>query len=275
MLLVTDAYVLLTGRNFHCPASPNGGFATENPATWAASNEEIVPLLLVSATSSWLPVNCGFGGPTACCEILAASKDDMAPFAAPVLVGVTVYEPAPKPVSEYVPPGKLVVVDTFGDPVPLISTFETNLVAAGIALPYVTVPLIAIGAVGVGVAVFVGVFVGVSVAVFVGVNVAVFVAVGVEVFVGVNVGVFVAVFVGVKVAVAVGVLVAVFVAVLVAVFVGVKVEVFVGVGVSSFRMVRTAVVGVPNVAPIGDDIVRSIVSSPLNNESGHKFTTKV
>ena len=67
--------------------------------------------------------------PAACLAILAQSNDET-PFAPPVFVGVTTYELGPKPVSVYVPaagPGAAVVVETFGEPAPLINTFETYL----------------------------------------------------------------------------------------------------------------------------------------------------
>jgi hypothetical protein len=68
------------------------------------------------------------GNPATCCAILAESNDDM-PFAPPTLEGVTTYEPDPKPLKVYVPaigPGAAVVVETFTEPAPLITTFETN-----------------------------------------------------------------------------------------------------------------------------------------------------
>ena len=107
----------------------------------------------------------------------------MIPFAPPVLDGVTVYAPAPKPLREYVPaigPGAAVVVETFGEPSPLIKTFETNLGVAD-AFTYVTVPDIESAGVDVGVEVGVSVEVDVGVEVFVSVGVGVFVAVGVGV----------------------------------------------------------------------------------------------
>ena len=95
------------------------------------------------------------------------------------------YEPAPNPVREYWPavaPSPPVVVETVGEPAVLWTrTFETYRGAGGLpsALPYVIVPLIVGGAVGVGVAVLVAVDVGVLVAVEVFVAVAVGVKVGV------------------------------------------------------------------------------------------------
>src|ERR1043166_469117 len=66
-------------------------------------------------------------------------------FTPPALAGGTLYEPAPKPVSVYCPaagPGGPVVVVTVGEPTPVITALETNRIPGGIALPYVTVPLI-------------------------------------------------------------------------------------------------------------------------------------
>ena len=95
------------------------------------------------------------------------------------------------------------VVETPGEPAPLSKTFETKRgFGEPIALPYVMVPLMTAGGVGVFVGVFVIVLVGVLVAVFVGVGVGVnvSVAVAVAVLVGVSVGVLVGVFVGVDAA---------------------------------------------------------------------------
>src|SRR4051812_29658034 len=102
---------------------PNGGVWTTYLPIRAASNELTLPLLLASAAINWFPVNRTM--PAACCATLAASNDVM-PFWPVVFVGVTVYEPAPKPVSVYVPPGKVDIADTFVEPAPLSSTFETK-----------------------------------------------------------------------------------------------------------------------------------------------------
>src|SRR4051794_20948153 len=86
-----------------------------------------------------------------------------------VFAPVTVYAPAPKPVSVYVPEA-LVVVFTFGEPEPVIAALLMNFGGAT-ALAYVTVP--EIEPPGVPVDVAVGVDVAVEVDVAVGVLVAV------------------------------------------------------------------------------------------------------
>lgn len=76
-----------------------------------------------------------FGAPAVCWAILAASFEPML-FWPVVFDGVTVYDPAPKPVSVYVPPGNEVVVETLGEPAPLITAFDTKRgVGVPIALP--------------------------------------------------------------------------------------------------------------------------------------------
>ena len=64
------------------------------------------------------------------------------------------------------------MVETFGEPAPLMRTFETKIGGAA-ALAYVTVPEIDASAVGAAVGVFVDVFVAVAVGVFVAVGVGV------------------------------------------------------------------------------------------------------
>ena len=140
------------------PVIPNGGAEATYRAICAASNDDTVPLLLTSATNNCVAFNIAV--PATCCAIFAASNEVML-FAPPVLLGVTVYEPAPNPVSEYWPavtPGAALVVIIVGEPAAVIVALETKRgFGAPIALPYMTVPLTA--GVGVPVAVADGVFV--------------------------------------------------------------------------------------------------------------------
>ena len=78
---------------------------------------------------------------TTYCAIFAASRALRAPFTSPNLVGVIVYAPGPKPLSEYVP-SESVVPNTGGAPPALSVTLGTFLGAGGVRmLPYVMVPV--------------------------------------------------------------------------------------------------------------------------------------
>src|ERR1043166_3029414 len=119
--------------NLHVAVEPIPGAAYGGPAAnfaiIPASKEVTAPFPLTSATAIWLAVNCGFGGPATCSAILPASNELIEPFTPPVLDGVTVYAPEPKPVSVYCPavaPGGSVVVKIPCEPSPVRVTFETN-----------------------------------------------------------------------------------------------------------------------------------------------------
>src|SRR5204863_2708131 len=136
----------------------------------AASLEVTVPLAFTSEVNRWFWLTNGIA-PEAPCATRAASLEVIAPFGPPGLVGLTVYAPAPNPVSVYCPLVAVMTGPTGGAPTVLLSdTFFTNRggVAGACTFPYVIVPLTDVPP-GVNVGVGVAVFVAVAVAVAVGV----------------------------------------------------------------------------------------------------------
>src|SRR5436190_24285220 len=159
-------------KNLHCPTNVPAlaGSPAANRAMLAASLEVTVPLAFTSEVNRWFWLTNGIA-PEAPCATRAASLEVIDPFGPPGLVGLTVYAPAPNPVSVYCPLVAVMTGPTGGAPTVLLSdTFFTNRggVAGACTFPYVITPLT--DGVSAGVGVSVGVFDGVNVAVFVGVG---------------------------------------------------------------------------------------------------------
>src|SRR5436190_8297449 len=161
-------------KNLHCPTSVPAlaGSPAANRAMLAASLEVTVPLAFTSEVNRWFWLTNGTA-PEAPCATRAASLEVIDPFGPPGLVGLTVYAPAPNPVSVYCPLVAVMTGPTAGAPAVLLSdTFFTNRggVAGACTFPYVIVPLSdspppPAGGVAVGVLVAVAVAVDVAVGV--------------------------------------------------------------------------------------------------------------